>query len=210
MKEEITVNKGTFANHIASYHRWGNLERLIWKDRRYELRNRIIYIFDRIDSTLYISGDFGCGVLSWFTSTNTLQDVADYSKSVGYFASKIQTAERKYKYDYQLASEELDEFLCLDEDDEDFAILIDDRKKLKDDLLACFYSGEGYDLDDDLKDRLSDWDPDWWEDLPEGRRISDDVQLWAFGLQQAMKQVRERKSITSINAVDDSGRGRKE
>ena len=185
------MRENIFKNHIAFYHHYGPYEFLVWKHKEYRLKDRIDYIFNRMTSTLNISGDLGSAVLSWNTTKNTLNDIADYSKSLGYFVSKMETSDDQYQYDLDAAKKELDDFLGLN-DDEHYSMTLEERQELKGDLIECFdnYSGK-YDIDPDLRDKLIDFDPDWWEDLPNGRQISDRAKLWALGLQQAMKQVNE-------------------
>ena len=189
------MNKDIFKNHIAFYHHYGPFEFLVWKHKDYRLKDRIDYIFNRMTSTLSISGDLGSAVLSWNTTGNTLNDIADYSKSLGYFVGKMETSDDKYKYDFDAVDKELEDYLGLN-DNEEYSMSLEERQELKGDLLERFddHSGE-YDLDDDLRDKLTDFDPDWWEDLPNGRRVSDRARLWALGLQQAMNQVNESKNI---------------
>lgn len=52
-----------FNNRVFEYRCFNNeIEYLICKDPNYEWVNCIKYLFDRSDSTLSISGDFGCAV----------------------------------------------------------------------------------------------------------------------------------------------------
>lgn len=74
------MNKNIFKNHIAFYHHYGPYEFLIWKSKDYELKDRIDYVFNRMTSTLSISGDLGSAVLSWNTKGNTLDNIVDYNK----------------------------------------------------------------------------------------------------------------------------------
>ncbi|WP_304974455.1 hypothetical protein [uncultured Limosilactobacillus sp.] len=144
-------------------------------------------------STLSISGDLGSAVLSWNTTGNTLDNIVDYSKSLSYFVGKMETSDDKYEYDSDALEKELSDYLGLN-DEEEYSLSLEDRQEMKQDLIECFdeFTGE-YDLDSDLRDKLTDFDPDWWEGIPDGRQISDRARLWALGLQQAMAQIKQHE-----------------
>lgn len=188
------MNEDIFKNHIAFYHHYGPYEFLIWKSKDYELKDRIDYVFNRMTSTLSISGDLGSAVLSWNTTGNTLNNIADYSKSLGYFVGKMETSDDKYEYDSDTLEKELSDYLGLN-DEEEYSLSLEDRQEMKQDLIECFdeFTGE-YNLDSDLRAKLIDFDPDWWEGIPNGCRISDRAKLWAVGLQQAMAQIKQHEN----------------
>lgn len=187
------MNKDIFKNHIAFYHHYGPYEFLIWKSKDYELKDRIDYVFNRMTSTLSISGDLGSAVLSWNTTGNTLDNIVDYSKSLSYFIGKMETSDDKYEYDSDALEKELSDYLGLN-DEEEYSLSLEDRQEMKQDLIECFDEFTGYyDLDSDLRDKLTDFDPDWWEGIPDGRQISDRARLWALGLQQAMAQIKQHE-----------------
>ena len=121
----------SFNNHVFEYKCFDNkIEYLACKDPEYEWKNRINYLFDRSSSTLSISGDFGFAVFCWYSSQNPLRDIAEYSKDLGYFASKVKAAE---------------------------------------------------------------FDPDYWENLPDGKVISDWIRDYASGLQKWLDQDTKNK-----------------
>ena len=163
------MNKDIFKNHIAFYHHYGPYEFLIWKSKDYELKDRIDYVFNRMTSTLSISGDLGSAVLSWNTTGNTLDNIVDYSKSLSYFVGKMETSDDKYEYDSDALEKELSDYLGLN-DEEEYSPSLEDRQEMKQDLIECFdeFTGE-YNLDSDLRDKLTDFDSDWWEGIPNGR-----------------------------------------
>lgn len=150
---------------------------------------KINYLFNRTDSTLSISGDYGCAIFCWGSSRNTLQDIANYSKSLGYFVSKARAGEELWDYDYDLLEEQLDDYLGLsDTNEDDYSLSREQRQELKGNLIENWHGKHGYQIDSYLESKLIDFDPDWWEALPEGKDISDYAIFYARGLQMWLEQ----------------------
>lgn len=179
----------SFNNHVFEYKCFDNkIEYLAYKDPEYEWKNRINYLFDRSSSTLSISGDFGCAVFCWDSSRNTLRDIAKYSKSLGYFASKARAAEKLWDYDYSLLNEQLNDYLGLSDENDDYYLSKSERQELKESLLESWNERSGYYMNSDLERKLADFDPDYWENLPDGKVISDWIKAYAYGLQKWLEQ----------------------
>ncbi|MCC4467533.1 hypothetical protein [Limosilactobacillus reuteri] len=114
----------------------------------------------------------------------------------------METSDDKYEYDSDALEKELSDYLGLN-DEEEYSLSLEERQEMKQDLIECFdeFTGE-YDLDSDLRDKLTDFDPDWWEGIPNGRQISDRARLWALGLQQAMAQIKQHEN--NVRAFADT------
>lgn len=183
------INLENFNNRVFEYRCFNNeIEYLIYKDPNYEWVNCIKYLFDRSDSTLNISGDLGCAVFCWDSSRNTLRDIAKYSKSLGYFASKARAAEELWNYDYGLLDEQLNDYLELSDENDDCYLSKSERQELKELLLENWDERSGYHMNSDLEGKLADFDPDYWENLPDGKVISDWIKAYAYGLQKWLEQ----------------------
>ncbi len=178
-----------FNNRVFEYRCFNNeIEYLACKDREYEWINRINYLFDRSSSTLSISGDFGFAVFCWYSSQNTLRDIAQYRKDLGYFASKAKAAEELWNYDYGLLDEQLNDYLGLSDENDDYYLSKSERQELKESLLESWNEKGGYCMSSDLEGKLADFDPDYWENLPDGKVISDWIKAYAYGLQKWLEQ----------------------
>lgn len=177
-------------NYVVEYKNLYPLEYLKLSDPEYDPMYSIIYIFDRKTSTLSISGDYGFACFCWYSAKNTLKSIAEYSKSVGYFASKCK-AGNIHHYDYYLFSDQLDDFFKLkDKDQNQYRVSYQDRSEMKNRLLDNFDEKNGLGmLSDSLDGQLSEWEDDWWESLPTGRVLDDRVSIWAKSLQVAMEKL---------------------
>lgn len=183
-----------FNNHVFKYKCFDNkIEYLACKDPEYEWKNRINYLFDRSSSTLSISGDFGCAVFCWYSGHNTLRDIAKYSKSLAYFASKACAAEKLWDYDYGLLDEQLNDYLGLSDENDDYYLSKLERQELKESLLESWNERGGYYMSSDLEGKLTDFDPDYWDNLPDGKVISDWIRDYASGLQKWLDQDTKNK-----------------
>lgn len=150
---------------------------------------KIDYLFNRTDSTLSISGGYGCAIFCWGSNRNTLQDIADCSKNLGHFMSKACGGDNLWDYDYDILEEELDDYLGLsDTSEDDYSLSREQRQKLKGNLIENWRGKYGYQIDSYLEEKLIDFDPAWWESLPEGKDFSDCVIAYARGLQMWLEQ----------------------
>ena len=150
---------------------------------------KIDYLFNRTDSTLSISGGYGCAIFCWGSNRNTLQDIADCSKNLGHFMSKACGGDNLWDYDYDILEEELDDYLGLsDTSEDDYSLSREQRQKLKGNLIENWRGKYGYQIDSYLEEKLIDFDPAWWETLPEGKDFSDFVIAYARGLQMWLEQ----------------------
>lgn len=184
-----------FNNLVFEYKCFDNkIEYLACKDPEYEWKNRINYLFDRSSSTLSISGDLGFAVFCWYSSQNTLRDIAEYSKDLGYFASKVKAAEELWSYDYSLLDEQLNDYLRLSNENDDCYLSKSERQELKNSILESWDDRTGYYMSSDLETKIAvEFDPDYWENLPDGKVISDWIRDYASGLQKWLDQDTKNK-----------------
>ena len=196
MRKELDWSyKMNFNNHVFKYKCFDNkIEYLACKDPEYEWKNRINYLFDRSSSTLSISGDLGFAVFCWYSSQNTLRDIAKYSKDLGYFVSKVKAAEELWSYDYNLLDEQLNDYLRLSDENDDCYLSKSERQELKNSILESWDDRTDYHMSSDLETKIAvEFDPDFWENLPDGKVISDLIKAYASGLQKWLEQDTKNK-----------------
>ena len=72
-------------NHYLNYYRHFDhyrLEELDLKTIGSDVYKHINFLFFRNNSTLIITGDFGDAIFKWYSSENTLEDIAKYVKMI--------------------------------------------------------------------------------------------------------------------------------
>lgn len=209
-------------HYLNFYHRYdgGRLEELDIKLHGYDFMGHISFLFDRRDSHLIISGDYGNAIFCWGSERNTLENIRDYSQDLAYFASKCLTTDcPTYEYDEEKARKDIkrwlnnrhidpDDWGNLDSNSELF--MYDGPDELVDKLADCIDPKRGLNLKlsfftdpDDLEEAL-DWiDSDWQEDAEYwGKKISDSIQVWAHALNLGIRWKKQQEKKDEINAID--------
>ena len=91
-------------------HQLGRLTLVEFHDAKNSMYYQLKFIFDQKDSTLYISGDLGSAVFSWYSRDNTFWTLTHFAKDAGYFMEKRQINTDIYEYDAKLAKLQIKEF----------------------------------------------------------------------------------------------------
>lgn len=94
LEEFIEQNKDMFEDHVATVTKLptGSQDIYIkWKDPKTS-NGAMEFVY--VGGYLTIQGDYGNASFTWYNSKNTLDDMARFSKSFGYFMSKCSSAER--------------------------------------------------------------------------------------------------------------------
>lgn len=203
--------KGEYLNYYRTYDN----ERLEELDLRKSSDNEYGHInfkFDRSNSVLTIAGDFGFAIFCWYSSQNTLFDIAKYSKSLGYFISKCQCASRPIKlYPAEAVRHDLLAFLSEAETEArdngkkhiyKNGNYWNNKQECLEVLESCFDEKLGfnpslshhsymdyYDLNKDLNDLSSSWQEDF-DDL--GCRNNETLEVYARALQLGTKWVKRK------------------
>lgn len=92
----------------ATYQNLGRLTLVEFQnenDNAYYLK----FIFDKKDSTIYISGDLGAAVFSWYSNCNSFWTLTKFAHNTGYFIEKRQTETDIHIYDAKLAKLQIKE-----------------------------------------------------------------------------------------------------
>ena len=177
----------------------GNMESLeLFKKGHKYGAGYIRFLFDHRDSTLIITGDYGDAIFHWYSSKNTLTNIAGYTKDIGYFVSKCTAcSEPIYIYDLNKAQEDVDYWLdeC-DISDSDFGV---NSKTLhywnsKDAFITavvkCIDGVMGFSINNldqafshiDEK-ALNSIDEDWWESVYDfGKKVNPVFETYSTAL----------------------------
>ena len=142
----------------------------------------IRFLFDHRDSTLIITGDYGDAIFHWYSSKNTLTNIAGYTKDIGYFVSKCTASSRPLcTYKADVAKEQIMDWLDMCEiDDSDFKhsgelSLWESREDFASTLVNCIDENNGlaYLEDEDLFSAIKSIDEDWWESIYDfGKKVN--------------------------------------
>jgi hypothetical protein len=81
----------------------GRLTLVEFHDENNSMMYSIKFIFDKKDSTLYISGDLGSAIFSWYSSRNSFWTLTKFAKDTGYFINKRETDTNIHVYNSDLA-----------------------------------------------------------------------------------------------------------
>ena len=186
--------------HYLNYYRqFSNYkyEELDLRAKGHESAYHINFFFNRSNSILVITGDYGDAIFNWYSSTNTLEDIADYTKDLSYFARKCTASSRPLcTYKADVAKEQIMDWLDMCEiDDSDFKhsgelSLWESREDFASTLVNCIDENNGlaYLEDEDLFSAIKSIDEDWWESIYDfGKTISSDFKFYAEMLQLGMK-----------------------
>lgn len=190
-EKQIEHAKRNFKNHKAKFNQFDGISTLDWRNENGSSNYYIRFIFDEEKGCLYITGDLGAAVVR-LTERATLENLSSYIKSVDYFLGKIQCSTDKYAYDAELAKQQLEQRL-IDSDEEFEAERLEEMQELVTDTLECFDTFKGFNLSDDVEERLSKEDADYWEWIDDiGKKVDTRIILWLVALEMAYNQIYER------------------
>lgn len=209
MRKDVAL---TMKDHYLNfYHQYdnGRLEELDIKKHGYDFMGHIKFLFDRTDSTLSITGDYGNAIFCWASSLNTLKGIQDYTQDLSYFASKcLATSRPTYEYDKQKAEQDIKEWLndkniSPDEwgDPAYDLYLFQSPDDFINELVACVDYQRGldlrlaiYDNGSGLKEAL-DYIDDYWQEDAEtwGKQISGSLQVWAHALELGFRWEKQQE-----------------
>ena len=113
MKKEIAV---TMKDHYLNYYKHYDgyrIEELDIRKRGYESSQSINFMFNRSNSTLVITGDYGHAIFSWWSNKNSLETIRDYIKdNPWYFSEKcLATSRKRFVYDHDKAVRDIRNWL---------------------------------------------------------------------------------------------------
>lgn len=187
-KDWIDQAKKNFRNHKAKFKQFDGISTLDWRNIDGSSNYYVRYVFDEDKGCLYITGDLGSAVVR-LTEKATLESLSSYINSVDYFLGKILCSTDKYVYDVELARNELEQHL-ISPDAEYEDKRLEELRELVADTLECFDTFKGFDLSEDVEERLSKEDADYWEWIYTiGKDVDTRIILWLVGLQMAHNQI---------------------
>lgn len=180
-----------FSDFEANLTQHDGISVLDWRNRNGSGDYYMRVIFDEDKERMFISGDLGNAVFQ-FTEKATLFRIARYS-SFSYFMEKLSCSTNRWEYDRQSAREELEERLKSEDMTESE---LEEADELIGDIMDNYDQyGNGTHLTEDLTDRISDIDPDYWEWVYSlGERPHPRVIIWWKALKLAARQIEERSA----------------
>ena len=188
--EQVDYAKIMFSHHKAVFRQLDGISTLDWRNENGSSEYYVRYVFDEERCCLYLSGDLGSAVVR-LTEHSTLKTLSRYIKMIDYFVGKIECSTDKYRYDEEIAKEELKEILFPED-----VMLSDEEKEERQDcfeeLMEQFNNFHGFGTVSQDSDRvLSEAYADYWEWIAgAGQYIAPRIILWLVGLQMAWEQVK--------------------
>ena len=191
MKLNMEQQRKHFESHIATFMDYGNIKILDFK-RPDSITYRIRFLFEEDYYRLHISGDLGELIAANYKNM-TYEEFGDFVHNPGHFEEKIITHNRPiYKYDYDLAREELEKRLAEYDFIPDFDF--EDEEELREEKIE-----EILDDFDDLRGigskgfaALSELDSDCWDYIRDiGKYETGILELYLMAFELAKKQLEE-------------------
>ena len=193
-EKQIEQAKLSFKDHIVNYKRLDGLETVDWRNKDGSSNYYVRYVFDESRCCLYISGDLGSAVVQ-LTEKATLKTLSNYINMISYFVGKIECSTDKYEYPYEaVAADVMAEFEewsadCIEPDEADKE-KYQELKELFTELPSYCGLCDGWDIPDDVIEKLSEYVDEWYEHILHlGRRVDNRVILWLVGMNMAYKQL---------------------
>lgn len=192
-KMMMETNQGLrqqFKNFVADFKRFDDIVFIDWHNANGRSANQVKYMINEKTGELHISGDLGSAIFYWY-GKNTWQDIASYSKNLGYFLSKAEANSEEGYYDETKARKELEEYFSEENwDNRDIEEELGcTRSELIDRAMECWnkygtgeFSNEVFD-EDRTVEFLHDNDI-----YSAGYTVSARERLWAVGLQMILEK----------------------
>lgn len=175
-----------FSNHIAEKIELDSLTIVDYYNPEYERMHNLRYIFDKKNSSLAITGDFGELIAVNFYNIGEWDTFyQDYTNNVGYFIEKVLISRRRlYKYDIDQAQRSiLTEFF----DGKEYDDLDYDDSIIFDEIFEYFNDDYGFrHLSDSAREFLSQKNEEYYVILEyAGRSASEIVYLYLDAYRRA-------------------------
>jgi vacuolar-type H+-ATPase subunit I/STV1 len=166
------------------FQKLGRLTLVEFRDAKNSINYSIKFIFDQKDSTLYISGDLGSAVFSWYSSRNTFWTMTHFAKNTGYFMEKRQTDTDIHEYDSKLAKLQIKEIYA-DLKETNIENLNEEETKELKNFFECTFENTDQPLSaseiEELHDEL--YHENWIDEEPDyGRLLGSRPIIWLTAL----------------------------
>lgn len=171
-----------------------------WKDKNGSGEYATRYIVDKQKGDLIIKGDSGYCIASWCNPV-TVDNLAHYINSTGYFIDKMRCASNKYTYNFNdieedLADEKQKYLKKIHDGDLDGIAeeeLEEDFYRMQE-ILEDYSVNEDTTYPDELASLMGKYDADWFESAFArlGKRVDKRIYLWTYGYQEGVRRLRGR------------------
>ena len=188
---DLDSQKEHFKNHVAKFADYGNIKILDFAEPDTN-HYRIRFLFEEDHYKLHISGDLGHLIASNYRNM-TWSGFSDYVNNTGYFAEKIDCADRPlYVYDEDEAAKELKDIITdyIDEDSLGDSSNIEEQIQS---ILKGFSPDSG--ISESGADMLLQIDSDSWEYVNNiGKQQTGILDLYMLAFKLAKEQLGDKES----------------
>ena len=179
-----------FNKHIAKKIELDDITIIDYYSPEYNLR----YIFDKKNSSLAITGDFGELVAVNFNNMGNWEDFyKDFTNNAGYFIEKIKASSRNiFVYDEDEAKKIILEYFF---DNKRYEDLDENDRYYFDELFEYFDDRHGFKhITDTVQEFLSEQDSEYYETLEfAGKKVSEIVFLYLDAYKRAYESIKNEE-----------------
>ena len=206
------LSRRSFSEHKATVRvDTTDLTVIEWRNKNGSSNYYVQYIIDKKNGDIYISGDLGSCVSSWY-GRMLLEEAVSRTQNIGYWMSKFQATSDDYEYKYGDIMDDLEEIkVDYIENKSDYGLedmpdeeIEEDFEEILNILTEQWIGGQIF--PQDAIDIIEKYNTEWWEDntwTSLGERISPRVYLWSEGLKMAYEQYKDLKTDTVYDEIED-------
>lgn len=185
-----------FNKHIAKKIELDDITIIDYYSPEYKRMYNLRYIFDKKNSSLSITGDFGELVAVNFNNMGNWEDFyKDFTNNSGYFIEKIKASSRNlFVYDEEETKKIILEYFF---DNKRYEELDDNDQYYFDELFEYFNDYYGFQhITDSVREFLIKKDPEYYETLESaGKKVSEIVLLYLDAYKRAYKSLKNEEEV---------------
>ena len=183
-----------FNKHIAKKIELDDITIIDYHSPEYKQMYNLRYIFDKKNSSLAITGDFGELVAVNFNNMGNWEDFyKDFTNNPGYFIEKIKASSRNlFVYDEDEAKKIILEYFF---DNKRYEDLDENDRYYFDELFEYFDDRHGFKhITDTVREFLSEQDSEYYETLEfAGKKVSEIVLLYLDAYKRAYESIKNEE-----------------
>lgn len=183
-----------FNKHIAKKIELDDITIIDYHSPEYNLMYNLRYIFDKKNSSLAITGDFGELIAVNFNNMGSWEDFyKDFTNNAGYFIEKIKASSRNlFVYDEAEAKKIILDYFF---DNKRYEDLDENDRYYFDELFEYFDDRHGFKhITDTVREFLSEQDSEYYETLEfAGKKVSEIVFLYLDAYKRAYESIKNEE-----------------